>query len=293
MVCPDRDVLARYLSDEAGPREADDVRLHADTCPDCRQGIEAGRAFDRVLGQIDLPAPVGPGACLDAMTLAALLDGGLPEAERGAAVDHVARCGSCLDDLVSAAQRSIPALAVPDFVAARARTLGREVGTIAAGRPRVPLFRPLWQWAAVLGAVMLAGSVLWPPAPPPATVDTGARPGFTGKGFEGLTGKEFEGLTGKGFARQPLSARSDVQAGGVVRVDAALARALRRHGAEPTPETRAELLRVLEEGPLRIPAARVAGVEIRPEVLIRVAAEPSVEARVLLLEDGRLVVEEP
>ena len=211
------------------------------------------------------------------MTLAALLDGGLPEGDRSQAVVHLAGCGSCLDSLCSSAQRTIPAAPVPDRLSEEARALGRETRR----SPPIPRGRrcrvPSGSWRRPWARSVLAGSVLWPPAPPP--------PAPSDAPFD------VTGLTGKGFARQPLSAPSDLQAGGIVRVDEALLRALRRYGAEPTAEARGDLLRALEEGPLRIPAARVAVIEVA--LLERVTSAPSAEVRVQLLKDGRLVIEEP
>jgi hypothetical protein len=80
----------------------------------------------------------GSAACLDAETLAAWTDGGLPKAARAAAEQHLAGCARC-QQMLAVLARTTPAGAVPSTWADRARN---------------------WRWLAPITAAA-AAAVLW------------------------------------------------------------------------------------------------------------------------------------
>jgi hypothetical protein len=282
MACPDPEVLARFLSEETDPADTSAVQAHLEACPECRGRVDAERALDEALGLLPPLAPYPSArACLDVATLAALLDGALPEGERPRVEGHLAGCGSCLDALVSAAERPFPApRPVPEALAAEARALVPAGGARGAARPVRVLSRPAWRVAATVAALALAGSVMWPrKASPPLEAPYFPKEAFVPKG--------------PAFGHRPLLARADRLAGGSLRIDPGLAQALRDYDARPTDEARVLLLQVLADGPLKIPASLVTSIEVHPEAVASIHASPSGEVRVTLLRDGHLLIEEP
>jgi hypothetical protein len=105
--------------------------------------------------------------CPDEVTLAAFVDGRLPESARSRVEDHLAECDSCLDHVASALRsQETPAPEVPAPLLARARELAASPTDVT------PAFG--WRWSAIsaaAGLLLVAAILVWQfsAAPAPET----------------------------------------------------------------------------------------------------------------------------
>jgi anti-sigma factor RsiW len=133
--------------------------------------------LERLLRTKGWPGRVRAGRCPDEATLAAFVDGGLPESARLRVQGHLADCGPCLEQVAAVlVSRETPPPEVPARLLARARRL--------AEAPRNGALAPAWRWsmiAAAAGLVLVATTQLWHVrtifAPQTSTVEVRSAPG--------------------------------------------------------------------------------------------------------------------
>jgi len=114
--------------------------------------------------------------CPDEVTLAAFVDGGLPESTRSRVEGHLALCDSCLQHVAAAVRdQESPIPEVPPRLVAQARTL---VEPASPGN-----LTPVWRWSmisAAAGLALVAATLIWElrtaseRGPLPAEVRSGA-----------------------------------------------------------------------------------------------------------------------
>jgi anti-sigma factor RsiW len=123
--------------------------------------------LERLLSSKGQPGKRRAWRCPDEVTLAAFVDGRLPERARSRVEGHVADCETCLQHVAAALRaREIPPPEVPAGLLARAREL-------AESPARAPLVST-WRWVTVSAAavlVLVAAIHVWQPrtAPAPGT----------------------------------------------------------------------------------------------------------------------------
>jgi hypothetical protein len=108
MDCPENDILLRFVDEEANFIDSA-VQHHIEQCNRCQQEMNAIRAVDESVRQLlrsDRLVSVTGDQCPDSIILAAYLDGRLSTAERDLMEQHLSRCNVCLDEIVTAAERS-------------------------------------------------------------------------------------------------------------------------------------------------------------------------------------------
>jgi Putative zinc-finger len=102
--------------------------------------------------------------CPDEATLAAFVDGTLPESARSRVQSHLADCETCLQDVAATLRaRETPLPEVPARLLARAREFAKSTarGTLA----------PAWRWGMISAAavlVLVAATHFWQSRPVPA-----------------------------------------------------------------------------------------------------------------------------
>jgi hypothetical protein len=123
--------------------------------------------LERLLSSKESPRSHRAWRCLDEVTLAAFVDGTLPESARSRVQGHLADCGMCLQHVAAALRApETPPPEVPARLLARARGLAEPPahGTLA----------PVWRWSmasAAAGLVLVAAIHVWQSrtAPAPGT----------------------------------------------------------------------------------------------------------------------------
>jgi hypothetical protein len=129
--------------------------------------------LERLLSSKGRPKKHRTWRCPDEVTLAAFVDGGLPESARSRVQGHLADCETCLRQ-VTAALRSLetPPPEVPARLLARARGLAQT--------PADGALAPVWRWSmisAAAGLALVAAIQFWPlrTAPAPGTLPAEVR----------------------------------------------------------------------------------------------------------------------
>jgi len=123
--------------------------------------------LERLLSSKESPRSHRAWRCLDEVTLAAFVDGTLPESARSRVQGHLADCGTCLQHVAAALRaRETPPPEVPARLLARAREFAKSParGTLVSA----------WRWSMVsaAGGLMLVAAILvWQSrtAPAPGT----------------------------------------------------------------------------------------------------------------------------
>jgi hypothetical protein len=143
-MCPNGDRLIEWLD---GRVSSAALEAHVRACPRCAGEVAWMRSAGSALSG---SKPSKPGACLGAGVMSMLAGGALPEANRAAALEHLAGCASCRQEAVEARRllRALPAG-------------GRRRATLVAAAAAAGLLLALG-----LGWLALSGSEERRPAPP-------------------------------------------------------------------------------------------------------------------------------
>jgi anti-sigma factor RsiW len=293
MACFEAEVLLRYIDAETSIDEAEEMRRHMEHCHDCRHAVRALQALIRNLTQLawaDKPPPSTTG-CVDAVLLAAYIDKRLTGRERERVEHHISSCQDCFDELRAAEQRLTTVAAVPHTVPAALLEKAAALGT-----PSAPVEPPLWlhcvqqlrrwaterflhpQWTWTLSGVAVAASLVLVMAlsylhtTPGPVVQTDPGPRMYGYGF---------------------GTSADVQVTSNMPLSPVLRSALIAYNAAPTSDNvRRQLLAILSQAPLGIPADQVSTIEIKPALYTLVDRTDRSTVQVTLFKDGLLTIGE-
>jgi len=146
-----------------------DLREAARECEDWMTDGE----LERLLRGRKRPRGRRAWCCPDEVTLAAFVDGGLPESARSRVEGHLALCDSCLQDVAAAVRgQESPIPEVPPRMLAQARAFAEQAADGSLS--------PVWRWSmisAAAGLALVAVIQFWPlrTAPAPATLPAEVR----------------------------------------------------------------------------------------------------------------------
>jgi anti-sigma factor RsiW len=298
MACPSNESLIRFIYEEAAAKEMQEFQNHIKGCETCREAVGSIRALDRVLPGIIHAQPRGgvPGEeCPDAVTLAGYLNHSLPTEERASVETHLARCQSCLDDLVTAADglasapsqyRKTPASLLNEAVRLGAPSMPSSSTSKTPGvwekirrwfEPVVS--RPRWTFAgAVACAIVVLALFLTrqmyqreleiAPGDGPAINRLMQRDGGTARGVEDIVAESKLDLSGD------------------------LKRALIDHDPKNITESQKQLLAIIEKNAPQMPVDQIKNVEIKQNLLIAIASVSDLagQVKLRLYKDGLLVI---
>jgi len=292
MACFEPEDLLRYMDVETPTEEAEEIRRHMESCPNCRHALGALQALTHNLTQlawtVRQPSPSTTG-CPDAMLLAAYIDKQLTGRERQRVEHHIASCQDCRDEVQAADQRRATVAAAPHTVPAALLDKAAALG--ARNAPTAP---PLWsqwvqqfrhwarasfpqpQWTWVLSGVVVAACLVLVielshlRTTPGPVVQTDPGPRIYGYGF---------------------GAAADVQVNGRLPLSSVLRSALIAYNAAPTSEdARRQLLAVLGQAPLSISGDQVSTIEIKPALQTLADRTDAPTVQVTLFKDGLLTL---
>jgi anti-sigma factor RsiW len=109
MDCPRNENLIRFVYNEIAADEMAQIKRHLECCAPCREDVASIRALEQALPgalQADSNGEAPDTQCPNAITLACFLDGSLSTEERQPVEAHLARCRSCRDEIVCAAEHA-------------------------------------------------------------------------------------------------------------------------------------------------------------------------------------------
>ena len=109
MACPRNESLVRLVYNETAADEMAQIQRHLESCEPCRKEVASILALEEALPdalKADSNGKAPDTQCPNAMTLACYLDGSLSPEERQPVEGHLARCQSCLDEIVGTAERA-------------------------------------------------------------------------------------------------------------------------------------------------------------------------------------------
>ncbi len=298
MACPSNESLIRFIYKEAASKEMQEFQNHIKGCETCREEVRSIRALDKVLPEIIHAQPRGevPGEeCPDAVTLAGYLNHSLPTEERAGVETHLARCQSCLDDLVTAADglasapsqyRKTPATLLNEAVRLGAPSMPSSATSETPGLWEKirqwfePVFsRPRWTFAGV-GACAIVVLALF----------------LTRQMYQ----TEPETAPGDGPAINRLAQRDggtarpveDIVAEGKLELSGDLKRALIDHDPKNTTESQQHLFAIIGKKVPHMPVDQIKSVEIKQNLLIAIASVSDLagQVKLRLYKDGLLVI---
>ncbi|MBI3796679.1 MAG: zf-HC2 domain-containing protein, partial [Deltaproteobacteria bacterium] len=110
--CPDFSFLSQFFDQELEKQEADKIRQHLETCPECRaKGERLERMEATVRGVLSkslsrLPPPAPSQECLSPEIISGYIQRTLPAEDGARAEKHLQACDACLNEVIEAFQIS-------------------------------------------------------------------------------------------------------------------------------------------------------------------------------------------
>jgi len=295
MFCPSDESLIRFACEGTPADDMSDIEQHISGCEKCRKEL----AFIRGL-EATLPDLVGAEAtpalsseeCPGAPSLAAYLDNAGSAEERSRLEAHLARCRSCLHEvMVAADQLAMPRQyrKAPVDLLDQAIRLGAPATTArihAAPRPWADILH--WvegalehpRWLAGAGACAVAALAIF-------TVSQLYQREVVVTPGAGPTLNKLAERDG-GAARAP----EDVVAESRIELSGDLKQALIDHDPKRGAESRSDLFEIIEKRAPQMPVRKIKNVEIKQNLLIAIASVNDLagQVKLQLYKDGLLVI---
>jgi anti-sigma factor RsiW len=294
MACPSDESLIRFACGEAPANDMSDIEKHMDGCEKCRKELSLIRGLEETLPElVRAESRALAEECPGAPGLAGYLDGAGSAEERTGIEAHLARCSSCLHEVVAAADQL--ATAQREYRKVPARLLDQA---IRLGAPSTTQRNPaaMGPWASILqwveGAVahprwlaragacavaVLAIFVVSQLYQSEVVLSPGAGPTLNKLA-------ERDG----GPARTP----EDVVAESRIELSGDLKQALIDHDPKRGAESRGDLFEIIEKKAPQMPVQKIKNVEIKQNLLIAIASVNDLagQVKLQLYKDGLLVI---
>jgi hypothetical protein len=272
-----------------------DIEKHIDGCEKCRKELALIRGLEETLPELvgaESTSVLPPEKCPDAPGLAGYLDGAGSAEERTGIEAHLARCRSCLHEVVAAAdQLAAPRQyrKAPVGLLDRAIRLGAPATTArnpAAAGPWASILQ--WiksavahpRWFAGAGACAVAALAIFIVSQlyqPEVVLSPGAGPTLNKL-------SEHDG--------DSTRAPEDVVAESRIELSGDLKQALIDHDPKRGAELRSDLFEIIEKKAPQMPVHKIKNVEIKQNLLIAIASVNDLagQVKLQLYKDGLLVI---
>ena len=298
MACPSNESLIRFIYEEGAAQEMQEFQSHIKGCETCRGELRSLRALDKALPEIihsEYGGEVAGEECPDALTLAGYLDRSLTPEERGGVETHLARCQSCLDELVAAehrlANRSSKYLKTPAHLLNEAVRLGAPSIPSSSTSKTAGLLENIRQWFGPVGS-----RPRWTFAGVGACAIVVLALFLTHQTYQ----RESETAPGDGPAINRLTQRDggtarpaeDIVAESKLDLSGDLKRALIDHDPKNITGSQKQLLAIIEKEAPQMPVDRIKSVEIKQNLLIAIVSVSDLagQVKLRLYKDGLLVI---
>jgi putative zinc finger protein len=296
MACPSDERLIRFAGGDAPTNDMPDIEKHIDGCEKCRKELTFIRGLEATLPELVrtestliFPTEECPGA----PGLAGYLDGAGSVEERSRIEAHLARCHSCVHEVMVAADqlaapqeyRKAPIDLRDQAIRLGALATSAEVSTSDGLWWNIlQCFKPALahpRWLAGAGACAVAAlailivSQLYQPQ---AVVSPGGGP----------TLNKLAEHDGGAASR----AAEDVVAESRIELSGDLKQALIDHDPKRGAESRSDLFEIIEKKAPQMPVHKIKDVEIKQNLLIAIASVNDLagQVKLQLYKDGLLVI---
>jgi anti-sigma factor RsiW len=297
MACPRNENLIRFVYNEAAADEMAQIQRHLENCEPCQEEVAAIRTLEEALPdalQADSNGKVSNTQCPNAMTLACYLDGSLSPQERQPVEGHLARCRSCLDEIVGAAERARVTAnqfrKTPIHLLDQAVRLGHEPARsqdeslVERVRKLLEPFvsRPGWTFAGAGACAVVLLAVFLAKQTYQGEPGTGQRTRQSPLGIDKLAqpNQARESRTGEIVSEARLDLNREVK------------QALIDYDLKNPIASQKKLFAIIEEKAPQISIHKIKSVEIEPNLLIAIASVSDLggQVRLRLYNDGFLVI---
>jgi len=296
MACPSDESLIRFACGGAPTDGMSDIERHIEGCEKCRKELALIRGLEDTLPNLvrsESTPILRPEECPGAPGLAGYLDGAGSALERTRIEAHLARCRSCLHEVIAAADQLASAPSeyrkAPVALLEQAIRLGAPATTArspATVGPWPSILRWLegavahprwWAGAGACAVTALAIFIVSQLYQPEVLVSPGAGPTLNKLA-------ERDG----GAARAP----EDVVAESRIELSGDLKQALIDHDPKRGAESRSDLFEIIEKKAPQMPVRKIKNVEIKQNLLIAIASVSDLagQVKLQLYKDGLLVI---
>ena len=295
MACPSDESLIRFACGQVAASDTGEIEKHIDGCEKCREEMALIRGLEATLPELAgaeskllSPAEECPGA----PELAGYLDGAGSEEERNRVEAHLARCGSCLHEVIAAADqmaapqeyRKTPVALLDQAIRLGApATAAEDSATDGLWAKILRWFEPTLaypRWLVGAGACAIAALAIFIMSPlyqQEVVVTPVAGPTLNKLA-------ERDG----GAPRAP----EDVVAESRIELSGDLKQALIDHDPKRGAEPRSDLFEIIEKKAPQMPVRKIKNVEIKQNLLIAIASVSDLagQVKLQLYKDGLLVI---
>jgi anti-sigma factor RsiW len=296
MACPSDESLIRFVCGEVPTNDMAGIEKHIEGCEKCRKELTFIRGLEANLPELvgaEISPILSPEECPGAPSLAGYLDDAGSAEERSRIEAHLARCRSCLHEVIAAADRLAGApreyRKAPVGLLDQAIRLGGP-----ATRAEVLVSDGLWskilrwfeptlahsRWLAGAGACAVAALAIF-------TVSQ-------------LYQREVVVTPGAGPSLNKLAERDggaprapeDVVAESRIELSGDLKQALIDHDPKRGAESGSDLFEIIEKKAPQMPVRKIKNVEIKQNLLIAIASVSDLagQVKLQLYKDGLLVI---